>query len=76
MLQVLAAVSFCIANIAKDKENLAVITDHGVIHKYVPQTNLAIIHSPKIIFLSYLSFPRYNVLTRSNVFPTECSFWE
>jgi hypothetical protein len=35
MLQVLAAVSFCIANIAKDKENLAVITDHGVIHKYV-----------------------------------------
>jgi hypothetical protein len=35
LLQVLAAVSFCIANIAKDKENLAVITDHGVIHKYV-----------------------------------------
>ena len=25
--------SFAIANIAKDKENLAVITDHGVIHK-------------------------------------------
>ena len=33
LMQVLAAVSFCIANIAKDKENLAVITDHGVIHK-------------------------------------------
>jgi hypothetical protein len=38
LLQVLAAVSFCIANIAKDKENLAVITDHGVIHKYVWQS--------------------------------------
>ena len=25
--------SFAIANIAKDKENLAVITDHGVIYK-------------------------------------------
>lgn len=31
--QVLAAVCFAIANIARDKENLAVITDHGVIHK-------------------------------------------
>ncbi|XP_023341977.1 armadillo repeat-containing protein 4 [Eurytemora carolleeae] len=31
--EVLAAVSFAIANIGKDKENLAVITDHGVIHK-------------------------------------------
>ncbi|XP_040583348.1 outer dynein arm-docking complex subunit 2 [Lepeophtheirus salmonis] len=31
--QVLAAVCFAIANIAKDKENLAVITDHGVIEK-------------------------------------------
>ena len=29
----LAAVCFAIANIAMDKENLAVITDHGVIHK-------------------------------------------
>lgn len=31
--KVLAAVCFAIANIARDKENLAVITDHGVIHK-------------------------------------------
>ena len=31
--QVLAAVCFAIANIARDKENLAVITDHGVIEK-------------------------------------------
>ena len=31
--QVLAAVCFAIANIARDKENLAVITDHWVIHK-------------------------------------------
>ena len=29
----LAAVCFAIANIARDKENLAVITDHGVIEK-------------------------------------------
>ena len=32
-VQVLAAVCFAIANIARDKENLAVITDHGVIEK-------------------------------------------
>ena len=29
----MAAVCFAIANIARDKENLAVITDHGVIEK-------------------------------------------
>ena len=32
-VQVLAAVCYAIANIARDKENLAVITDHGVIEK-------------------------------------------
>ncbi|TRY78815.1 hypothetical protein TCAL_06231 [Tigriopus californicus] len=32
-IQVLSAVCYAIANIAKDKENLAVITDHGVIEK-------------------------------------------
>ena len=31
--EVLAAVCYAIANIAKDKENLAVISDHGVIEK-------------------------------------------
>jgi hypothetical protein len=31
--EVQAAVCYAIANIAKDKENLAVITDHGVIEK-------------------------------------------
>ena len=31
--KVLASVCFAVANIAEDKENLAVITDHGVIHK-------------------------------------------
>lgn len=30
-LQVLASVCAAIANIAKDEENLAVITDHGVV---------------------------------------------
>ncbi len=71
MLLVLAAVSFCIANIAKDKENLAVITDHGVIHKYVWRSFnvqkfylcLSICHSCDVKF-----WPS------SNVFPTKCSF--
>ena len=31
LLQVLASVCAAIANIAKDEENLAVITDHGVV---------------------------------------------
>ena len=39
VVQVLAAVCFAIANIARDKENLAVITDHGVIHKVEHSTH-------------------------------------
>ena len=39
VVQVLAAVCFAIANIARDKENLAVITDHGVIHKVEHSTD-------------------------------------
>ena len=37
--KVLASVCFAVANIAEDKENLAVITDHGVIHKLARLAN-------------------------------------
>ncbi len=35
----LASVCFAVANIAEDKENLAVITDHGVMHKLARLAN-------------------------------------
>lgn len=39
MVQVLASVCAAIANIAKDEENLAVITDHGVVPMLAKLTN-------------------------------------
>lgn len=38
-LEVLASVCAAIANIAKDEENLAVITDHGVVPMLAKLTN-------------------------------------
>lgn len=38
-MQVLASVCAAIANIAKDEENLAVITDHGVVPMLAKLTN-------------------------------------
>ena len=39
LFQVLASVCAAIANIAKDEENLAVITDHGVVPMLAKLTN-------------------------------------
>lgn len=53
--EVLAAVCAAIANIAKDEENLAVITDHGVVPMLARLTSAV---SLKANILSFLNFPR------------------
>ena len=44
--EVLASVCAAIAKIAKDEENLAVITDHGVVPMLAKLTNTVSTHNP------------------------------
>ena len=46
-IEVLASVCAAIANIASDEENLAVITDHGVVPKLASLTNTVSVQNEK-----------------------------
>ena len=80
--EVLAAVCAAIANIAKDEENLAVITDHGVVPMLARLTltvSQMALHKPH--FLSILAYveaspgvsPLHNSLTWQDVFKCQKS---
>jgi len=53
--EVLASVCAAIANIAKDEENLAVITDHGVVPMLAKLTNTVSFKFPQQSFLYQLN---------------------
>ena len=57
--QVLASVCAAIANIAKDEENLAVITDHGVVPMLAKLATtvrlISILQNPFIVHSHYLT---------------------
>ena len=57
--EVLASVCAAVAEIAKDEENLAVITDHGVVPMLASLTNTV---NTSIIFLMHIFFIKTQTL--------------
>ena len=88
--EVLASVCAAIAKIAKDEENLGVITDHGVVPLLATLTNTvriddvhgcSIVHIPNMLILSVetlllagVNFVKYLIFTNDNYVPAIHSF--